>query len=73
MAEFVWRGAVDLACHDAGGVCDGLLEADGGGAAVVWCHVHVDPRDIDAGAVVDCHCAEECCEVVDRVGGDGEE
>ncbi len=59
--------------NDASSISNRLLKPNGGSPSVVWCDVHIDPRDIDTRAVIDGHGTEKRGEVADPVGGHRQE
>ena len=67
MAQPVGRFAVDLACHDASCICDGLLESYARCAAIVGGNIDTEPCYVDSRPVIDSHGSQKGSEVFDPV------
>lgn len=67
VAKDIWALSIDLSCNDACGVSDGLLEANCGGSAILWCHVDVEPTHVQSRSIVDSNSTEKSAEELDTV------
>lgn len=59
--------SVDLSCNDTCSVSNGLLEANCGSSAILWCHVDIEPTHVQSRSVVDSNSTEESAEEFDAV------
>ena len=73
MAQSVGRFAVDLACHNASCICNGLLESDARCTAIVGRNIDTEPGYVDSRPVVDGDGSQKGSEVFDPVVVDGEQ
>ena len=73
MTQSVGRFAVDLACHDASCICDGLLESYARCTAIVGRNIDTEPCYVDARTVVDGDGSQKGSEVFDPVVVDCEQ
>jgi hypothetical protein len=59
--------SVDLSCDDSCGVSNGLLEANRGSSAILWCHVDIEPTHVESRSIVDSDSTEESTEEFDAM------
>ena len=73
MAQSIGRFAVDLACHDASCICDGLLESYARCTAIVGRNIDTEPCYVDSRPVVDGDGSQKRRKVFDPVVVDCEQ
>lgn len=59
--------SIDLPGNDACSVSNGLLEANCGSSAILWCHVDIEPTHVQSRSVVNSNSTEESAEEFDAM------